>query len=127
MIHHVSIKCALPEEYERVKDFYCGLLGMRIHTEWQDGMMLDAGNGRIEVFRNGPGIREKGALRHIAFAVRDPDALCEAVRKAGYEVFEEPKDIEVPCRARIAFVRGPLGEEIEFFREYTEKQKNSQH
>lgn len=45
----------------------------------------------------------------------------EAVRAAGYEVFVEPKDIEIaseiPFPARIAFCRGPVGEEIEFFHE----------
>ena len=43
------------------------------------------------------------------------------VREAGYEVFIEPKDIvitsEPPFPARIAFCRGPLQEEIEFFQE----------
>lgn len=41
--------------------------------------------------------------------------------KAGYEVFIEPKNIEIASMpvfpARIAFCRGPLGEEIEFFQE----------
>ena len=45
----------------------------------------------------------------------------EAVKAAGYEVFIEPKDIVIasnpPFPARIAFCRGPLGEEIEFFQE----------
>ena len=43
------------------------------------------------------------------------------VREAGYEVFIEPRDIviasEPPFPARIAFCRGPLQEEIEFFQE----------
>ena len=51
----------------------------------------------------------------------DVDACVEAVKKAGYEVFIEPKNIEIASMpvfpARIAFCRGPLGEEIEFFQE----------
>ena len=43
------------------------------------------------------------------------------VQAAGYEVFLGPKELlipsEPPLSARIAFCRGPLGEEIEFFRE----------
>lgn len=51
----------------------------------------------------------------------DVDACVDAVKKAGYEVFIEPKNIEIASipvfPARIAFCRGPLGEEIEFFQE----------
>ncbi len=51
----------------------------------------------------------------------DVDACVDAVKKAGYEVFIEPKNIEIASMpvfpARIAFCRGPLGEEIEFFQE----------
>lgn len=49
------------------------------------------------------------------------DACVEAVKAAGYEVFIEPKDIEIASTpvfpARIAFCKGPLGEEIELFEE----------
>lgn len=45
----------------------------------------------------------------------------EAVKAAGYEVFIEPKDIEIASipafPVRIAFCKGPLGEEIELFQE----------
>lgn len=51
----------------------------------------------------------------------DVDACVDAVKNAGYEVFIEPKNIEIASMpvfpARIAFCRGPLGEEIEFFQE----------
>lgn len=51
----------------------------------------------------------------------DVDACVDAVKKTGYEVFIEPKNIEIASMpvfpARIAFCRGPLGEEIEFFQE----------
>ena len=79
------------------------------------------GSGLLEIFSNGPGIRTKGAIRHVAFATDDVDGIAEKVRAAGYELFIGPKDIVIPsdppCRARMAFCRGPLGEEIEFFRE----------
>ena len=54
-------------------------------------------------------------------AVVDVGIVAEAVRAAGYRVFVGPKDIiigsEPPVRARMAFCYGPLGEEIELFRE----------
>ena len=60
-------------------------------------------------------------IRHFAFATNDVDACVEAVKAAGYEVFIEPKDIEIASTpvfpARIAFCKGPLGEEIELFEE----------
>ena len=49
------------------------------------------------------------------------DECVEKIKKAGYEVFVEPKDIEIQSNptfpARIAFCHGPLGEEIELFQE----------
>lgn len=114
-IHHYSMKCNAPEDARRVKDFYCGLLGMTIATEWDAGFMIDCGSGMVEVFTNGEGSRDTGALRHLAFEVDDADAFAETVQKAGYEVFLGPKDITVPVPARIAFCFGPLGEQVEFF------------
>ena len=98
-IHHVSMKCSSTEEYEKTIDFYKNILG-------------------IPVARDAPG---KGVIRHFAFATDNVDACVEAVKAAGYEVFIEPKDIEIASTpvfpARIAFCKGPLGEEIELFEE----------
>ena len=120
-IHHVSMKCTAAD-LPAVRAFYTGLLGLRLLREWPEGLMLDTGAGLLEIFTTGGGVREKGAIRHVAFAVDDVDAAAAAVRGAGYEVFLGTKDIvmasEPPFRARMAFCRGPLGEEIEFFREY---------
>ena len=75
----------------------------------------------LEIFRNGVGIKTKGALRHIAFATDDVDEVVMKVKEAGYEVFIEPKNIVINSEpeypARVAFCFGPLGEEIEFFQE----------
>lgn len=118
-IHHVSMKCASRDELEKVKAFYCGVLGLEIVREWPEGIMIDTGAGQIEVFCNGEGIKTKGAIRHLALSVDDTDSCAEAVRLAGYTVFLGPKDLIVPSvpplRARIAFCTGPLDEEIELF------------
>ena len=49
------------------------------------------------------------------------DSIVRKVKAAGYEVFIEPNDIVIPSdppfHARMAFCYGPLGEELEFFRE----------
>ena len=118
-IHHVSLKCGTPEEFEKTKKFYLELLELKIKREWPEGIMIDAGNCLIEIFNNGDGVKDKGAVRHFAFSVDNVDNLVEKVEDAGYKIFLGPKDIvinsvpELP--ARIAFLTGPLGEEIEFF------------
>lgn len=121
-IHHVSLKCSNCDEYIKTIDFYTTVLGLHIVKKWNDGVMLDSGSGYIEIFASGTNSRIKGAIRHLAFAVSNVDECVSAVRAAGYDVFMEPSDIDFEstptCKARIAFCRGPLGEEIEFFQEY---------
>nr|MCR4777732.1 VOC family protein [Lachnospiraceae bacterium] len=72
-IHHISLKCESKKELDKVKHFYLELLGFSLKREWPDGIMIDAGNCLLEVFSNGPGVKEKGAIRHMAFATDDVD------------------------------------------------------
>ncbi len=120
-LHHISLKCGTPEEFEKAKEFYLNLLGFVKVREWPEGIMIDFGNGMLEIFSNGSGIKTKGALRHMAFATDNVDEIVDRVKKAGYEVFVEPNDIVIKSEpeypARMAFCFGPLGEEIEFFQE----------
>ena len=120
-IHHLSMKCGTEADFGKAKSFYLDLLGFSVVREWPEGIMIDSGCGQIEIFRNGEGIRTKGAIRHIAFATDDVDGAVEKVRSAGYRVFIEPNDLvvhsEPEFHARMAFCYGPLGEEIEFFQE----------
>ena len=120
-LHHISMKCGTEKEYEDVKAFYIDLLGFKLVREWPEGMMIDFGNGMLEIFNNGDGIKTKGALRHLAFATDDVDGMVRKVKEAGYNVFIEPKDIVINSEpaypARMAFCYGPLGEQIEFFQE----------
>ena len=122
-IHHISMKCGTAEELEKAKAFYLDVLGFTLDREWPEGIMIDTGSGLIEIFSNAAGIRSKGAIRHVAFSVSNVDDIATKVKRAGYEVFIEPKDIVFPSepelRARMAFCVGPLGEEIEFFQEKT--------
>ena len=120
-VHHISLKCGTGAEYSRAKDFYLRVLGFSVKREWPEGIMIDTGNCLLEIFCNGAGIRSKGAIRHIAFAADDVDGIARKVQEAGYEVFIGPHEIVIPSEpaypARVAFCYGPLGEEIEFFRE----------
>jgi glyoxylase I family protein len=112
------------DEYEETIRFYSETLGMKIVRTWGEGtdsgIMLDTGDGTLmEIFADAEERLPMGAIRHFALDCSDVDAAVEAVRKAGYEVTMEPTDIviesAVPYPARIAFVIGPVGEEIEFF------------
>ena len=120
-LHHISMKCATKEEFEKAKSFYLDLLGFSIVRQWPQGIMIDLGNTQLEIFCNGNGVKDLGAIRHMAFATDDVEEIVAKVKDAGYEVFIEPKDIvidsEPEFHARMAFCFGPLGEQIEFFKE----------
>lgn len=118
-IHHISMKCGSPEVFAETKRFYTEVLGLPVVREWDKGMMIETGNCWLEIGNDETGSTERGAIRHFAFFADEIDGLAERIRAAGYNVFMEPKEVCIPCEpavpARIAFCRGPLGEEIEFF------------
>jgi glyoxylase I family protein len=118
-IHHISMKCNTEEEINRVKEFYISVLGLKIIREWHDGIMIDTGNGYIEIFTNADGEHRLGSIRHFALLTDDVDTIAEKVKAAGYEVFVEPVDKVIDSNPkypiRMAFCFGPLGEQVEFF------------
>lgn len=122
-VHHIAMKACGVEKFNEVVNFYKNTLGLPVVRTWGEGegsgAMLDTGAGLLEIFADGPAEMEQGAIRHFAFDVEDTDACVEAVRAAGYQITDEPHDIEIPSEppypARIAFCIGPVGEEIEFF------------
>ena len=120
-IHHISMKCGSSEELTKVREFYIELLGLKIVREWADGMMIDTGNGLLEIFTNAEGTRSLGAIRHMALLTDDVDEIAAKVKAFGYEVFIEPNDKVIasnpPYPIRMAFCYGPLGEQVEFFSE----------
>lgn len=124
-IHHIGIRCVGEEEFRRSVDFYSNVLGLPIAKKWTDSektaVMLDTGNGYIELFNNGDKHLEQGVIRHVALRTDDVDACIEAVRKAGYTVTIAPKNSTLACEKpfpiRFAFFIGPMGEEVEVFQE----------
>ena len=120
-IHHVCLKCSSEKEYEEVIRFYRDVLGLPVARTWAEGIMFETGSGLIEIFNNAESPLPQGTIRHFALATDDVEACVKAVSDAGYVVFIEPKDIEIPSNpvfpVRIAFCKGPLGEEIEFFQD----------
>ena len=120
-IHHISMKCGTAEELAKVRDFYIELLGMKIIREWAEGMMIDTGNGLLEIFTNAEGTHTLGAIRHLALLTDDVDEIAAKVKAAGYDLFIEPNDKVIPSDPpypiRMAFCYGPLGEQVEFYAE----------
>ena len=115
-IHHISLKCGTPEELASVKAFYCGLLELKPAREWPEGMMIDTGSGLIEVFTTGDGVRAKGAIRHLALAVDDMDAVLEETQAMGLPMlYGGPSGVEEPTwSSRFFTVKMPGGEKVEF-------------
>ena len=120
-IHHISMKCGRAEELAKVHEFYIELLGLKIIREWAEGMMIDTGNGLLEIFTNADGTHCLGAIRHMALLTDDVDEIAAKVKAAGYDLFIEPNDRDIPSDPvypiRMAFCYGPLGEQVEFYME----------
>ena len=118
-MHHISMKCADKMQFEKAVAFYKDILGFTEERRWAEGVMLRVGSARLEIFCNGEGIRELGAIRHFALETKNVDELAAKVKAAGYQVFIEPKNITIASQpqfhARMAFFYGPLGEQVELF------------
>ena len=120
-IHHISMKCGTAEVLAKVHEFYIELLGLKVIREWAEGMMIDTGNGLLEIFTNADGTHCLGAIRHMALLTDDVDEIAAKVKAAGYDLFIEPNNKDIPSDPvypiRMAFCYGPLGEQVEFYME----------
>ncbi len=124
-IHHIALKPVGEAAFLKTLAFYRDLFGFSLVRSWGEGdtsgAMLSFGEGCMELFASGEEEKPQGAIYHVAFRVTNVDALVERIRAAGYPVTVEPKDVCIPSapplEARIAFVLGPCGEEIELFSE----------
>ena len=122
--HHIALK---------VKDFQKSVamyraLGMEEIVRWGEGkseiVMLDIGDGgRIELFANGGDeYAVNGKWQHFAMRVDDVDHAYAVALAAGFLPKIAPKVVPLDSRPdkmaiNIAFVIGPDGEEVEFFKE----------
>lgn len=112
-MHHISMKCGDPCLVRKAVSFYEEIFGCHIVREWEKGIFLSNGKDSIEIFTDGEGTFLKGSIRHFAIEVEDVDKTVSLLQGRGHEITLSPKDIEVPFKARIAFCKGVLGEEIE--------------
>lgn len=122
--HHIAL-CS--DNFERTIAFYTAL-GLKPYLAWGEGanhiQLMDLGDGSyIEVFANGDGsTRDHNRFFHLALAVDDVQAAYDAALAAGAKPKIAPKVVPLDSTPRkatfnCAFVYGPDGEELEFFRE----------
>ncbi len=122
--HHVALAVA---DFEGSLRFYTEVLGMRLYTRWGEGekriAMLDMGDGGIlEVFACGnANVPADAKFIHLAFRVDDVQAAFDRALGAGAKPKIYPKIAEldsspVKLTLNCAFVYGPSGEELEFFK-----------
>ncbi len=122
--HHAALAAA---NFEESFKFYTEGLGMKLYTQWKSGdrqiAMLDMGDGGIlELFSDGNDRESVDAkFIHLAFRVDDVDMAFEIARKAGASPKTLPKIVPIesaPAKVTLncAFVYGPSGEELEFFK-----------
>lgn len=113
-IHHVAIICS---DYEKSKNFYVNVLGMKIIEETyrkeRDSYKLDlsAGQfGQIELFSfnnspERPSYPEARGLRHLAFEVEDIEAAVRELQDK--DVAVEPIRIDEITGKRFTFFEDP--------------------
>lgn len=119
--HHVAVRV---KDFDGVVRFYKEGLGLKEKIAWGEGngraIMLDAGNGNcVEVFAGGKD-QPEGQLVHMALRTDDVEALVQRAVAAGAIVTVPVKSVNIPTSTgpvpvRIAFVKAPGGEVIEFF------------
>lgn len=120
-VHHVAMRANAGEQFDKTLHFYTQVLGLPLKRQWAGGAMVAIGESVLELFKGGEIIEQKGVLQHIALGTDDLQACLDAVTAAGYEMISGPKEVTIPSEPpfplKCAFVRGPLGEEIELFEE----------
>ncbi len=125
--HHVALQTS---DFEKSLRFYTEGLGFEVYKTFINSVgkkaaLIDIGTGcYFEIFSDG----EKkdiakdfaGNFFHLALKVDDArDAYARAVEYGGQEFGKAPRDMELPTTppmpVTIGFIKGPDGEEIEFF------------
>jgi catechol 2,3-dioxygenase-like lactoylglutathione lyase family enzyme len=111
-IDHVQIT-APPEQVEKARAFYCGVLGLREiekpgSLKTRGGFWLEAGGQHVHVGVE-QGVDRFATKAHVAYCVDNIDFWREKLTAAGIELFD---GIPVPGYDRFEF-RDPFGNRVE--------------
>ena len=121
--HHLALKV---RNFEKSHRFYTVGLGFHESFAWGEGdnraAMLDFGDGNyLEIYAGGLKEKTEDAMLHFALRTSDCDGAVKAAQELGAEITVTPKDVDIPSspvqRVRIAFLKGPDGEIVEFFQQ----------
>jgi len=125
--HHVALQTS---DFEKSVRFYTEGLGFEIYRTFTASSgkrvaLVDIGEGSyFELFSDGEKTDAKkdsaGSYFHLALKVDDACAAYKrAIEYGAEEMGKAPRAMALPCEpplpATIGFVKGPDGEEIEFF------------
>lgn len=123
-VHHVAIICS---NYEKSKEFYVNILGLKIIKETyraeRDSYKLDLLVGkdtRIELFSfpsppKRPSYPEASGLRHLAFEVDDVESEIKHLALKGIEA--EPVRIDEITGKKFTFFKDPDELPLELYEE----------
>lgn len=114
-------------DFEKSMAFYQAL-GLKLYTQWGETghriALLDLGDGgKLELFEKPDmQVSEDGPWIHLALGVQQVDEAYQLALRAGAVSVKPPMELPLdahPYRItlRVAFVRGPSGEELEFFKQ----------
>ena len=99
------------ENVQQMADFYHGLLGVDSVARSDDMVIFMSGQTKIFIHRKYvPVGGELPADNHIAFAVENVDATCDALTQQGLTLEVPPKDY---YWGRSAYLRDPDGHMVE--------------
>lgn len=122
-VHHIAI---IASDIERSKRFYTNVLGCRITAEefraarnsWKVDLAIPNCDTAIELFTfpdapPRPNSPESQGLRHLAFRVRDINAVVAHIQALGVAV--EPIRIDLATGKRFTFFKDPDGLPLELY------------
>lgn len=125
--HHVALQTS---DFDKSFKFYTEGLGFEVYRQWVGGTgkriaLINIGNDQyFEIFSDGDARTEShkdsGSYIHLALEVEDSKAAYDrALQYGAKEMDKAPAQYtlpsEPPINAVISFVKGPDGEELEFF------------
>jgi len=124
-IHHVAIICS---DYEKSKDFYTRILGLKVIAEnyraARDSFKLDLAlpdGSQLELFSfvkspKRPSFPEAQGLRHLAFNVESVEQVCQYLIKEGIDV--EPIRVDEFTGKKFTFFSDPDDLPLELYQQF---------